>query len=120
MNERISAQVAVNVSYGVGASCEGHFAREAVEGLSARQLLERVVECRQADEPAARTAVVLGEVLRSSRQIDVELIRGGGAAGPGRPIVLDDAVVRAPTGGDTGTEQDDYTILVSESYRGGA
>ena len=119
MNERISAQVAVNVSYGLGASCEGHFSRKAVEGLSARQLLQRVVECRQPDEPAARTALVLEKVLRSRRQLDVELVRGG-ASGPGRPMVLDDAVVSAPSAGDTGTEQDDYSILVSESYRGGA
>jgi hypothetical protein len=97
----------------------GRFERGAVEGLSARDLLARVVRCRQQSEAAGRTAAVLAGVLREARRVDVELERGG-SPGTGRPILLDDVVVHARGAGETSNEQDDYSILVSESYRGGA
>ncbi len=115
MISRNSNQVAVSVSYGVGESCSGRFARRTVAGLTARQLVKRVVECRQPRGTASRTATVLGDVLRSSRLIDVEIARGSNATA-GTPIALDDVVLR----GDEKSDQDEFTILVSENYRGGA
>ena len=116
MISKTSGQVTVGVTYGLGASCGGRFARRTVEGLSARQLVNRVIECHQARGPAARTAVVVGEVLSSPRQLDVELVRGSGTAG--QPIALDDVVVHGPGEGEK-ADTDEYTIMISESYRGG-
>ena len=93
MNSQSANQIAIHVSYGVGESCRGRFARRTVAGLTARQLVARVIECRQPHGPETRTANVLGEVLRSSRQIDVELAAGPGSSA-GRPIALDDVVVQ--------------------------
>ncbi len=111
-----NGQVAVGVIYGLGASCGARFARRTVEGLSAAQLARRVTECPQARGPAQRTAAVVGDVLRSSRQVDVELVRG--ASGAGEPIGLDDVVIGGPGSGqkeDTG----EFTLMISEAYRGG-
>ncbi|MBW2282842.1 MAG: hypothetical protein JRG76_01940 [Deltaproteobacteria bacterium] len=109
-------EVTIGVAYGLGASCGGRFARRTVEGLSARQLVNRVIECRQVRGPASRTAAVVGEVLRSTRQIDIEVVQGSSATG--QPISLDDTVVHGP-GGDQKSDTDEYTIMISESYRGG-
>ncbi len=114
MIARNANQIAVHVSYGVGESCHGRFARRTVAGLTARQLVARVIECRQPHGTGTRTANVLGEVLRSSREIDVELAAGPGSSA-GRPIAFDDVVVEKGEQSD----QDEFTLLISESYRGG-
>ena len=116
MMSKTNGHVTVGVAYGLGSECGGRFARRTVEGLSARQLVSRVIECRQARGPAARTATVVGEVLRSSREVDVELVQGSSTTG--QPIALDDVVVHGP-GGDEKADTDEYTIMISENYRGG-
>ncbi len=118
MMPRNSTQVDVRFAYGVGESCGASFPRRAVKGLTARQLLARVIESPQPPGPAARTAVVLASVLQSHRTVDAELINGA-PQGPGHPIALDDVIIRGRSKENGQREQETYTIMISESYEGG-
>jgi hypothetical protein len=116
----VSAEVDVSVVYGMGGACAGRFPRHSVEGLAARDLVQQVIQRPQPAGPAARTAQVLAEVLRSRREIDAELTDGPDeATGRGQPITLDQVVVRGRSDAPQSPERDDVTIRISESYRGG-
>lgn len=113
MISRVSEHIDVGIRYGISGAVRARLARRTVAGLTARQLVQRVIECRQPGAPGARTARVLGDVMRGSRQLDVELARGADAPA-GEPIAFDDVL-----SDDTAADQDDLTLLVSEAYRGG-
>ncbi|MBI4718248.1 MAG: hypothetical protein HY763_10615 [Planctomycetes bacterium] len=114
------ADLEVSVCYGLGASCVARFSRSIVVGLPARDLVQMVLDTPQSTEPAARTARVLGDVVRSARAIDVEVAAGATEmAGPGRPITFDDIVLPGAPPRDAAPLPDKLTVLVSEAYRGG-
>jgi hypothetical protein len=107
--------------YGIGAFAEGRFTPESIRGLSARDLIARVAETPQTPGPAARTAAVLANAVRTSRQIDVELAANAAGDEPreGTPLALDDVVV--PEGSDERSESisDTVHLSCSEPYVGG-
>ena len=121
----IAGEVGVHVTYGLGGVAEGRFSRDAVAGKSARELIRSVVQCEQAPGPAARTAKVLGDVIRRKRALDVELVDAPNDGAQGQPIRLDDVVLkernqRIELDGPETPESDEFTIRISESYRGGS
>jgi hypothetical protein len=121
----IAEEVGVQVTYGLGGIAEGRFSRDAVTGKSARELIRRVVECPQTPGPAARTARVLSDVLRRKGVIDAELVHSSSDGAQGQPIRLDDVVVKErnrsfEVDGPEAPDSDEFTIRISESYRGGA
>jgi hypothetical protein len=120
-----AAEVGVHVTYGLGGIAEGRFARDVVAGKSARELIRTVVESPQAPGPAARTARVLCDVLRRKGVIDAELAHSSSDGAQGRPIRLDDVVLKErhpdfEVDGPETPESDEFTIRISESYRGGS
>ena len=90
----IAGEVGVHVTYGLGGVAEGRFSRDAVAGKSARELIRSVVQCDQAPGPAARTAKVLGDVMRRKGALDVELVDASSDGEQGQPIRLDDVVLK--------------------------
>jgi hypothetical protein len=116
---RATGEINVQVMYGIGGSCEGRFARDAIAGISTRELIGQVIELPQTAGPPARTANVLREVLRSSRDVDVEVGTSGTVAG--EPATLDQVPLRdrEDGAGRTAVDVGDLTIRISESYRGG-
>jgi hypothetical protein len=112
------------VCYGIGGTCSSRFGRHEIEGLSARELIGRVVDSPQPSGPAARTAAVLRDALRCAREIDVELARAANSCGEreGAPITMQDVVIPKESGApetQTNANDETVTLLVSESYRGG-
>ena len=125
LKQKTRRHVNTIVCYGIGGTtCSGRYPREAIEGLTARQLLGRVADTPQSPGPSARTAAVLREALLCSREIDVELARQAYTRGvhQGTPILLTDVVVPKTAGNPERQEtvnDETVTLLVSESYRGG-
>jgi hypothetical protein len=124
-NKRRAREVELEVTYGVGGTCASRFSRESVLGLTARQLIARVAHSPQPEGPAARTAAVLAEAIKTSRKIDAELAKARrGRTSSAVPIALDDVVVPVRADGESNDSQEQVTeetlsILVSESYQGG-
>jgi hypothetical protein len=112
-------EVRVNVTYGLGQSCEGRFSRADVEGLPAREIIQRVARSPQQPGRPTRAAQVIGEVLRSERVVDAELMDAPSGKSSGHPITLDDEVVRARGGGEGNADREEVSIRISESYVGG-
>jgi hypothetical protein len=116
--------VALKVQYGLGAEVGGRFVLDEISGLSARALILRVCARPQPPGPSARTAAVLSEVLRTSREIDAELTRASNRASEGQPISLDDVVFDGDQGGRNGVlgevESDEVCVRISEAFTGGA
>jgi hypothetical protein len=117
-------EIDVRVTYGLGGSVFGQFPRHRVAGMSARELIQLVIDGPQPPGSAARTAKVLADVLRTQRMIDAELTRAAGGQADGDPISLDQVVVKeedveeqreSPVIQDT----EEVTIRLSEAYRGG-
>jgi hypothetical protein len=123
--QRKTREVELEVCYGVGGSCGSRFTHESILGLTARQLIARVANSPQPEGPAARTAAVLAEAIRTSRQIDAELAKARrGRTSPAVPIALDEVVMPVRADGESNDSKEQLTdetlrILVSESYRGG-
>ncbi len=113
-------EISVQVTYGIGHSCVGHFARSAVQEMPARELIELVARSPQQPGRAARAAQVVAQVLRSERVIDAEVVEASQGETAGRPITLDEKVVRSRGGGERSDEdRDEVSIRISESYVGG-
>jgi hypothetical protein len=102
----------------------GRFPRDEIAGLSARDLIDRVISGPQEPGSATRTAKVLADVLATQRAIDAELTQASSGEADGEPITLDQVIVT----GDAGEEQrenpvveetGEMTIRLSESYVGG-
>jgi hypothetical protein len=103
------------VRYGMGAVCEADL--EEVEGLTACELIQKVVSTPQQSQSAQRTARVLKEVIGSKRTLDVEIISGHGDDGEtGEPVELNDVLIRKS---EENTKTDAINIRVSEPYVGG-
>jgi hypothetical protein len=113
-------EISVQVTYGIGHSCVGRFARAAVQEIPARDLIELVARSPQQPGRATRAAQVVTQVLRSERVIDAEVVEGSRGEVTGRPIALDEKVVRARGGRERSDEdRDEVSIRISESYVGG-
>jgi len=122
--KRTAREVDVRVSYGLGKEMFGRFPRDEIAGLSARDLIGRVISGPQEPGSATRTAKVLADVLATQRAIDAELTKASSGEADGEPITLDQVIVT----GDAGEEQrenpvveetGEMTIRLSESYVGG-
>jgi hypothetical protein len=122
--KRTARKVDVRVSYGLGKEMFGRFPREEIAGLSARDLIDRVISGPQEPGSAARTAKVLADVLATQRSIDAELTRASSGDADGEPISLDQVIVTEEGGEEQREspvvqESDQITIRLSESYVGG-
>jgi hypothetical protein len=122
--QKTRSHVNAIIGYGIGGTCSGRFPREAVEGLSAQELIRRVVNTVQPPGSAARTAAVLDAALRCRRQIDLELARAahGSDVREGLPIMLHDVVIPKASGApetQANANDETVTLMVSENYRGG-
>ena len=122
---RSSRKVKVAVDYGMGGSLSALFARDALEGESALEVLKRVLDTPQAPGSASRTARVVAEALKTLREIDLELVKASGGKAEGEPIGFDHVVVAREEEGKeqdenaVGLQQEEIRIRLSESYRGG-
>jgi hypothetical protein len=121
---RNKKNVSLDVQYGIGGSAVGVLPRDQIAGKSTRQVIESVIALPQEPGSASRTAKVLADALQTMRQIDAELVNASAGKAVGEPIRLDQIVI--PSDDDqkqdesvVGSECDDITIRVSESYQGG-
>ena len=117
-------RVDVRVTYGLGGSVFGQFPRDTVAGISARDLINLVLDGPQPAGSATRTAKVLADVLCTERAIDAELTRASSGEADGEPISLDQVVVKEEGGEEQREsrviqESEEVTIRLSEAYRGG-
>jgi hypothetical protein len=117
-------RIDVRVTYGLGGSVFGQFPRDEVAGKSASDLINLVLGRPQPPGSATRTAKVLEDVLRTERAIDAELTRASSGEADGEPIGLDQVVVKEDDGEEqrenqVTQESDEFTIRLSEAYRGG-
>jgi len=122
--KRNTRKVRLEIGYGLGGAATGELPRHQVAGKSARQVIQSVVELPQQSGPASRTAKVLGDAMRTMRQIDAELLNASRGKAHGEPIGLDDVVITCDDDqkqdeSGVGQETEEVTIRCSESYRGG-
>jgi len=122
--KRIARKVRVGVGYGMGGSAFGEFSRDEIAGKSVAEVIQGVVDRPQVPGSAARTAKVLADALRTTREIDAELTRASSGRAEGRPVGLDQVVIGHEDGGERDEsvviqETEEITIRLSESYRGG-
>jgi hypothetical protein len=118
--ERQSQVLDISVRYGiVGAGCSAQIPRNEAAGLTARQLVESVLERQSGNGSSSWIGRVLGEVLESRRDVDVELHFGPRTETAGAPIGIQD-VIELPLPESEDAQPSRVTISLSESYRGGA
>ncbi len=124
IRDRKQRRIHARIHYGIGSYCSSSFERHALEGISARELINRVINSPQPHPSAQRTASVLRDALRCQREIDVELSRAASwrEALEGTPIALSDVVVeksRADAKSEKSADDETINLAVSEQYRGG-
>lgn len=113
--------VGISVGYGLGATCEGSFERESLNGASVRNVIRQVVSTPQSSPESTRTAVVLQDVLRGGRLLDVELaFDPADAVKPGKPVSLEDALLGGGKAVIGDQDPKNISLRVSEPYRGGS
>jgi len=112
-------ELEVSVKYGiVGAGCNARMTRVEAAGMTARQLVEHVLRQQPSNGANHWIGRVLDEVIRSDREIDVELSHGPGSGLAGDPIGLQEMVV-IPSLEKQTAHPSKLTVSLSESYRGG-
>jgi hypothetical protein len=121
----MDCEIVVSVTYGLGATVSILVPRHALKGCTVREAIESAIKVPQAPgSPEERTAVMIGEALRSARHLDIEL-SSGSSGGAGTPVALHDALDLTLSGGNqsdsterTAMEQE-LKFSLSEPYRGG-
>jgi hypothetical protein len=103
--------------YGMSARCNAILERDELVGQTSRQLVLKVAETEQHNEPAVRAARVLRDVIRSHRFVGVEVSSGSKEnIEQGERIGLDDVIFK-PDNGKIKTDR--MTLRINEPYVGG-
>ncbi len=112
--------IELNIRYGFGATIAGRLRKDQLTGLSVRQALLLAAGQAQADAPTTHIAMVIQDALSSGRALDAELFHAGDdLERPGTPLSLDEPLP-VSTNGDATPGGSVLTVLISESYCGGA
>jgi hypothetical protein len=111
-------ELKIRVRYGYGGEVRGQVPREAVRGMTARELIAATARNVNGDRDQQRVAAIVTDLLKSGRPFDVVVSH------PGRPELDDlaiapDAVVLAPASEGTNAAVDALEVGLSEFYRGG-
>ena len=123
--KRIERKVRVDIDWGMGGSVSGVFPRDELVGKPAGAVIDSVLARPQTPGTAERTARVLRDALRTSRAIDVEVIKAASRRSEGEPITFEQPLVPREKDAEQDEsglvrETEQVKIRLSESYRGGS